>query len=840
MVVFTLSDFERVMKTPENIRNLSVIAHVDHGKSTLTDSLFAGAGLIRMEHAGTKRVTDGRADEEARCITIKSTGVSLLFPPSTEHPETLINLIDSPGHVDFSSEVTAALRVTDGAFVVVDCVEGVCVQTETVLRQALQERIQPVLILNKLDRLFLELQCNPEEMYQRFCRVIESVNVIVATYQDDTLGDLTIDPMKGNVAFTAGLMGWGFTLNQMATFYAGQLKTTPEKVLKNLWGNRFVNKKTNKWSSNPECDVSSSNAQWTRGFSEFVIKPLTSVFEACRDDITNWDNLDRFLKRTSITLDSNQRQLTRKELIKCVLQKWIPAHKPLIELAVKHLPSPVVAQKYRAASLYTGPLDDVTARAIMNCDPEGPLTVYISKMAPEKPKEPGSRFLAFGRVFSGSIHPGQHIRILGPQYQPGKKNDLFEVSVSRVCSMVPKPTSVQGVPCGNLVALQGIDKYLSKNGTLATDPDSFPMKNMTFSVAPVVKQAVEPCKTKDLQKLAQAMKQLSNSDNLVQCSHDEQSGEWIIAGAGELHLEICFNDLQQIMGDAKIQIKDPVVSYCETVIGESSIVCLAKSPNNHNRLFGKASPMQSNLVEQILDGDFDVSPNKSAKALQHEFQWDPSEAKNVWGFAPTQGNQANVLVNCTRGVQYMNEIKDSCVAALEWTSKTGILAEEPLQGVRFSLTDSQLHADAIHRGGNQIIPAMRKWLFACQLTASPRLLEPIYFVEITCPRHSVKGCYSTLLKRRGVIQEEIPREQTNLVVVKAFLPVAESFGFTASLRAETGGEAFPTLSFHHWQLVDGDPLESGSPANVIVKQIRDRKGLPAEIPSLDNFLDKLQ
>ena len=841
MVVFTIEDLERVMKQPQKIRNLSVIAHVDHGKSTLTDSLFAGTGVIRMDQAGTRRLTDTREDEAARCITIKSTGVSLLFPESENIPETLINLIDSPGHVDFSSEVTAALRATDGAFVVVDCVEGVCVQTETVLRQALQERVKPVLIINKLDRLFLELQCELEEMYKRIYQVIESVNVIISTYQYNENDDYFICPMKGNVAFTAGIMGWGFTLNQFATFYSSKLKKDPKSILKNFWGDRFVNKTSpNKWTSKLPSDILSQNCEWSRGFCEYILKPIRSIFEACSTDQTNWESLNKVIQRIGIELDSEQKQLTKKNLIKAVMQRWIPAHFALLELAITHLPSPVDAQKYRVDSLYSGPLDDITAEAIRNCDPEGPLTIYISKMAPEKPNDPQSRFLGFGRVFSGNISAGDQVRILGPSYEPGKKVDLFEnVSISRICSMIPKPTTVSNICAGNIIAILGLDKYISKNGTLTNNPSSCTIKNMVFSVAPVVKRAVEPAKAKDLPKLVQCMKQLASSDNLVVCTVDSKTGEYIIAGAGELHLEICLNDLQRYMGECKINIKEPVVSYCETVVAESSIPCLAKSPNHHNRLIGKAAPLPKPFVEEILAGTVECNPNKISKHLQTEYEWDANDAKNVWCFSPSGGNKANLLLNATKGIQNMHEIKDSCVAALEWVANEGVLAQEPMQGIRFAINDCVLHADTIHRGGNQMIPAARRLLYACQLTASPRLLEPIYFVEITCPRHAVKGCYSSIMKRRGEVLEEVPRERSNLVVVKAYLPVAESFGFDSALRSETGGEAFPTMIFHHWKLVEGDPLKEGTFANKIVKQIRHRKGLPAQLPTLDDYLDKL-
>lgn len=835
-------NLSNIMKKPEKIRNLSVIAHVDHGKSTLTDSLFAGTGAIRMDQAGSRRVTDNRLDESERCITIKSTGVSFYFPANSVRDETLINLIDSPGHVDFSSEVTAALRATDGAFVVVDSVEGVCVQTETVLRQALQERIKPVLIINKLDRLFMELQCDLEEIYQRLTRVIESVNVILATYQDETMGDYSVCPLNGTVCFAAGIMGWAFTLKQFSKFYANKLNVDSSKLLKSLWGDRFISKQTSKWKSTVPSNLISHDCEWIRGFCEYILKPIKSIFDAALENsTTNWESLDKVLQTINITLTSNQRELTRKELIKTIIQKWFPAHEALLELAIEHLPSPITAQKYRVDTLYNGPLDDSTAESIRNCDPNGPLVIYISKMAPERPNDPDSRFLAFGRVFSGTVSAGKQVRILGSNFEYGKKIDLFEkVTIPRVCCLVPKLLSIEEVPAGNTVAITGIEKYISKNGTICSDPNSYPLKNMIYAVAPVVKRAVEPSNPKEIPKLVQALTQLANSDNLVVCTIDATSGEFIVAGAGELHLEICLGDLQKFMGESKIIIRDPIVSYCETVIEESSKPQLSKSPNLHNRLFGIASPLESELIRDIMKGDFECGTSpKVSKELQNKYQWDGDIAKGLWSFSPNDGNKSNVLINATRGIQYMNEIKDSCVTACEWVSKQGVLAEEPMQGIKFSITDSMLHADTIHRAGNQMIPTARKLFYACQLSASPRLLEPVYLVEITCPRPALKGCYNSILKRRGTILDEIAREKTNLVLLKAYLPVAESFGFDSALRAETGGQAFPMMIFDHWQLVEGDPLVEGTIANKIVKEIRIRKGLSPTLPCLSDYASTL-
>lgn len=830
------------MDKPNNIRNMSVIAHVDHGKSTLTDSLVAAAGIIAVEDAGNVRATDTRADEKERGITIKSTGISLYFnlpdevgelPPKSDGRDFLINLIDSPGHVDFSSEVTAALRVTDGALVVVDVVEGVCVQTETVLRQALVERIVPVLTINKLDRGFLELQLEPEDMYQNFVRVIENANVIMATYQDNLLGDCTVYPEKGTVAFSAGLQGWAFTLARFARMYAKKFGVDKTKMSQRLWGDNYFDTESKKWTTK---SVSSSGAPMMRAFCKFILEPISQLFKATMN--SDMEKVDKYLKVIGITLNGEERQLQQKRLLKCIMQKWLPADAALLEMMVIHLPSPAKAQRYRVENLYTGPLDDKTAESIRNCDPNGPLVMYVSKMVPTPDK---GRFYAFGRVFAGTIRAGEKTRILGPNYEFGKKEDLFIKNIQRTVIMMGKKAEpVDSVPVGNTCALVGIDQFLSKTGTLVSDETSHPLVTMKFSVSPVVRVAVEPKNPSDLPKLVEGLKRLSKSDPLVLCTIEE-SGEHIVAGAGELHLEICIKDLQDdYMGGAPLVISDPVVSFRETVTEESSQMCLSKSPNKHNRLYVKAAPLEEGLSEEIDAGTISNKddPKARARVLAEKYEWDVTEARKIWSFGPNT-NGPNVLVDVTKGVQYLNEIKDSMIAALQWVTKEGVFAQENMRGIRFNIHDVTLHTDAIHRGGGQIIPTARRVFYAAQMTAGPRLMEPIFLVEIQCPQSVVGGIYAVMNKRRGQIVEEIQRPGTPMCVVKAHLPVAESFGFTADLRSNTAGQAFPQCVFDHWKTLGGDPTEPGNKAHEIVMNARKRKGMPEEIPPLDRFLDKL-
>ncbi|XP_068174627.1 elongation factor 2b-like [Antennarius striatus] len=859
MVNFTIDQIRAIMDKKANIRNMSVIAHVDHGKSTLTDSLVSKAGIIASGRAGETRFTDTRKDEQERCITIKSTAISLFYNLSEndlafikqakDGSGVLINLIDSPGHVDFSSEVTAALRVTDGALVVVDCVSGVCVQTETVLRQAICERIRPVLMMNKMDRALLELQLEPEDLYQTFQRIVESVNVIISTYAEEEgpMGNIMVEPINGTVGFGSGLHGWAFTLKQFAEMYVakfaakGNATMTPaenckkvEDIMKKLWGDRYFDSTNGKFMKT-DVDPKGKGTKFPRTFVALVLDPIFKVFDA----IMNFkkEEIEKLVQKLEIKLDVEDKQKEGKPLLKAVMRRWLPAGEALLQMIAIHLPSPVTAQKYRCEMLYEGPDDDAVAVGIKNCDPKAPLMVYISKMVPTNDK---GRFYAFGRVFSGCVSTGQKVRIMGPNYIPGKKEDLFQKPIQRTILMMGRYVeAIEDVPCGNIVGLVGVDQYLVKTGTITTYDQAHNMKVMKFSVSPVVRVAVEAKNPSDLPKLVEGLKRLSKSDPMVQCIIEE-SGEHIVAGAGELHLEICLKDLEEDHACIPLKKSDPVVSYRETVSADSDVICLSKSPNKHNRLYMKARPFDDGLAADIDKGLVSArqDPKVRTRFLADKYDWEVSDAKKIWCFGP-DGTGPNLLVDVTKGVQYLNEIKDSVVAGFQWAVKEGVLCEENMRAIRFDVHDVTLHADAIHRGGGQIIPTARRVLYASQLTAKPRILEPVYLVEIQCPADATGGIYGVLNRRRGHVFEENSVASTPMRITRAYLPVNESFGFSADLRSNTGGQAFPQCVFDHWQILPGDPNDPASKPGVVVTDTRKRKGLKEGIPPLENFLDKL-
>jgi len=843
MPKISVDEIRALMDRKHNIRNMSVIAHVDHGKSTLTDSLVAKAGIIADSKAGDARFTDTRKDEQERCITIKSTAISLFYKvpadvfeeitQEKDGDEFLINLIDSPGHVDFSSEVTAALRVTDGALVVVDCVSGVCVQTETVLRQAIAERIKPVLFFNKMDSAITTRGLDQEDLYQAFSKGVENVNVIVATYseEDGPMGNIQVSPDQGTVGFGSGLQGWAFTMRDFAKKYSERLKQPIDKLVKKFWGDNFYSSKDKKWAKE-------AKAGYTRAFCQFILDPIYQVIKV----LAHKDRADVIAfasEKLKVTIKTDEVDLDNKKLNKLILQRWLPAGEALLQMLVMHLPSPVVSQKYRCELLYEGPHDDEAAMGIKNCDPKAPLMMYISKMVPTNDK---GRFYAFGRVFSGVVATGQKVRIMGPNYTPGKKDDLYQKSIQRTMLMMGRMVeALEDCPCGNICGLVGVDQFLVKTGTITTYEAAHNMKVMRFSVSPVVRVAVQPKNMQELPKLVEGLKRLAKSDPMVQVSYEE-SGECVVAGAGELHLEICLKDLEEDHACIPIIKNDPIVSYRESVSEVSFKEVLTKSPNKHNRFTMVARPLGEEVCEDIDSGEISSRQDLKLRGryLADKRGWDVNEARKIWCFGP-ESTGPNVVVDATKAVQYLNEIKDSVVAGFQWASKEGVLMEENMRGIRYDICDVTLHADAIHRGGGQIIPTVRRCFYAAQRTAEPRLMEPVYLVEIQVPTDSAGPIYNLVNKRRATPQGEMEIPGTPLKIVKLHLPVMESFGFAQELRSLTGGKAFPQCVFDHWAILNGDPLDEAglTKASVVVTQTRKRKGLSERVQPLDKLEDKL-
>jgi elongation factor 2 len=400
--------------------------------------------------------------------------------------------------------------------------------------------------------------------------------------------------------------------------------------------------------------------------------------------------------------------------------------------------------------------------------------------------------------------------------------------------------------------LVGVDKYIVKTATITDDGEDacWPLKDMKYSVSPVVRVAVQTKNPSDLPKLVEGLKRLAKVDPLVEISVEE-SGEHVVAGAGELHLEICLKDLQDdFMAGAPLKISDPVVSFRETIIEKTHFPpgqdynngsVMAKSANKHNRLYFQGQPLTEECCVDIEAGKCGegVEPPVRAAYLVEKYHWDSDHAKNkIWCFGPDDKGP-NVVVDVTKGVFHMNELKDSVIAAWQWATKEGVLAQELMRGIRVDIHDVTMHADTIHRGASQILPTARQAVYAVQLASTPRFMEPMFSVDIQTVEEAMGGIYQVLSRRRAVILGEENRPGTPIYFVRAYLPVAESFGFTADLREHTKGQAFPQCVFDHWQLFPGNPLEPKTDAFNALLKIRARKNLKVETPQLSDFNERL-
>jgi len=724
----------KLMKSKEDVRNVGIIAHIDHGKTTMTDSLLAEAGLLSPQMAGKARVLDYLKEEQKRGITIKTANISLLHEMAGR--PYVINLIDTPGHVDFTGKVTRALRAIDGAVVVVDAVEEVMVQTETVTRQALEERVRPVLFINKVDRLMKEMRLTADEIQKKFIRIIRDFNDLVEIYGESDFKDKwKVEPSKETVAFGSALHRWGFTLEMVH-----------EKGIK---------------------------------FNDIV---------------------DLYKKGEY-----------------GVLSQLLPLHDAILDMVVKNSPNPIQAQKYRVPKIWRGDIDSAVGQAMLNCDDKGPTVVCITMAQ----MDPQAGLVATGRLFSGSSKEGDPVYLLGAR----KEYRIQQVSMY----MGAFREVVSQITAGNIAALLGLD--LARAGeTLvgATHKDAMiPFERVKYVSEPVITIAVESKHPKDLPHLVDAINRLSIEDPNLIATINKETGEYLLSGMGELHLEIAVKFLTEYGGGIDITTSRPIVAYRESV-SEQGVIAMVKSPNKHNRFWMQVEPLEEKATELIENGKLaeEMGRKQMGDVLYKEAKWPTEEARNVWAL----DEHRNIIINLTKGIQYLREARDMIISGFRLACQAGPLCEEPIRGTKVKLMDVQLHEDPVHRGPAQIMPAIRRAIFGSFLTARPVLIEPVYKIGISVASQWVGECSRIITRKRGKISTS--EQKGALTMITGFIPVAETFGLSAEMRSATSGHAFWQCTFDHWEK---------TPENIaaeIIRQIRERRGLPPEIPKPERFIDE--
>ncbi len=710
-----------VMHILPQIRNLCIAAHIDHGKTTLSDNLIAGAGMMSEELAGKSRVLDFDEQESARGITINAASASMVH--GVEGTDYLINLIDTPGHVDFGGDVTRAMRAVDGCFILACAVEGPMPQTETVVRQALKEKVKPVLFINKVDRLINELQVTPEDMMERFKETITKVNKLIRQFApEEKKKEWQVSVGDGTVAFGSAYHNWGITVPYMAK----------------------------------------------SGIS------FKDIFEFCNNE--------------------QQKELARKA----------PVHEVLLDMAVTKLPGPVEAQPYRIPNIWNGDLETPIGQAMIKCDPEAELAMMITKIW----MDPHAGEVAVGRLYSGAINQGESVYAIGAAKPERVQQVSMMVGGDRIT--VPK------VVAGNIAAITGI-RSAAAGVTLSRDKDFTPFEAIRHYSDPVVTVAVEPKSMKDLPKFIDALRSLAKSDASLQVMTNQETGEALLAGMGELHLEITVYRLEEEQ-NIKVKVSPPIVVYRESVEGDNRGRSFeGKSPNRHNRFMIECEPLPTDVVAALREGHFGNGNVRSGDAKEignkfGEFGMDKDKMRKIYAI-----NGTNVLVNDTKGIQGLHETRELIIEAFNEVCKKGPVADEPVMGMMVRLVDAKLHEDAIHRGPAQTIPAVRNGIKGAMLRARTVLMEPMQRSHVSVPNDWLGQVTREITNRRGII-EDMPSEGEATTVIGT-LPVAETFGFSNDIRAASQGRAVWNSENIGFEILPPQLFDK------VVGEIRTRKGL---------------
>ncbi len=712
-----------LMKTQQFIRNIGTAAHIDHGKTTFSDNLIAGAGMMSSELAGEQRVLDYDEQEAARGITINAASASMVH--EFDGQKYLINLIDTPGHVDFGGDVTRAMRALDGVFILCCAVEGIMPQTETVIRQALKERVKPMLFINKVDRMIVEQQVTPEMMIDKFSHIVAEFNKKIATILPAPLNkEWQVSIQDGTVAFGSAYNNWAISAPYM--------------------------KKS--------------------GVS------FKDIFEYCGKE-------------------GGQKELAKK----------IPLHEVALEMVIRHIPNPVDAQKVRIPTIWKGDLQSTIGKQMLACDSKGDVSLMINKII----MDPHAGEVAIGRLFSGTVKKGMTLYISGQPAPQRVQGVALMVGADRI--------PIEECEAGNIVALTGLKDAIA-GSTVSTIKDMEPFERMAHYSEPVVTKAIEAKNMKDLPKLIEVLRTIAKADPSLNIEINNDTGEHLISGMGELHLEITEYRIINEQG-VDIVSSAPIVVYQESVKGRNPSEFEGKSPNKHNKFYFYVEPLEEGVKELIRKGDIDpdakIKDPKALAKLLTDAGMDADEAKGVVAF---KGN--NVLLDCTKGIQYLHETMELIKQSFEEAMMKGPLAGEKVAGIKIKLMDAKLHEDTIHRGPAQVIPAVRDGIYGAMCEAGRILLEPMQKVFISVPPDYIGGAISLISQRRGTILDTGTDGSDS--TVSASCPVAEMFGFAGDVRGSTQGRAIWSTENAGFQQIPPELQKK------VVTEIRTRKGMTPE------------
>lgn len=723
-----IKELRELMLTPERIRNICTSAHIHHGKTALTDNLLAASGFMSEAAAGSLdkgMATWQHADEQERLLTVDAANVSMTHKFNGDN--YLINLIDTPGHVDFGGNVTRAMRAIDGTIVLICGVEGIMPQTETVLKQALRERVKPVLFINKVDRMITELKFTSEKIQERFTKIILEFNRLVEHIAEkDYKEKWKVNIQDGSVAFGSARENWALSLPYM------KKKGVNFKDIIKLYDGSMTKEEQQKWS---------------------------------------WENAS--------------------------------VHEVLLDMVIKHLPDPMEAQKYRIPHVWRGDLETPFGQDLLNCNPDGKPAFVVTRITID-PRY--GRELTAGRLFSGTIKEGMKVWLnQAKQYQK-----VAQVFMYRGV----KPEGMGEVMAGNVIAIGGISAQAGE--TITLEPEQ-PFEELKHIFEPVITKSIEPVKPQDLPALVEVLRKVSKEDPSIQIDINPETGENLMHGMGELHLEIIENRIKTERGLA-IKTSEPIVVYRETIT-KKSVEIEGKSPNKHNKFYFIVEPLAENIYQAIKEGKISegrikANDRKLWEAFV-ELGFDAKEARKIKGI-----KNRNILIDNTRGVVHIGEIMEMVLDAFEDVMQNGPLTREPCVKVMVRLMDTKLHEDAIHRGPAQVLPAVRTAIRGAMMDGGAVMYEPLQVLQLEAPEEFMGELSKLVQNKRGQLLEM--NQEGNQIIIKAKLPVGEMFGLSSDLRSATAGRGTQFVVDQVFEKLPESLQEK------IIKQIRERKGLKVE------------
>ncbi len=697
--------------------------------TTMTDNLIAASGIISTELAGKQQFMDYYELEQQRGITINAANVSIV--QNYKGKDHLINIIDTPGHIDFGGEVIRAMRAVDGVILVVDAVEGVMPQTETVIRQALKENVKPCLFINKVDRLVNELQLTPEKMQERFVKTITQVNRLIDKNAPEQFKEKwKVNVEKGSVVFGSAYYNWAVS--------ASHMKTT--------------------------------------GIS------FKDVFDFCKNE--------------------DQKTLAEKS----------PLYEAIVELVIQHLPNPLEAQKYRIPKIWAGEIESEEGKAMLNCDPDGPLAMMVVDVS----VDPHAGDVATGRIYSGKVQKGTDVKLIGSQK---------EIKVQQVgLFMGPERVAVSEVPAGNIAALVGLKEVYAGETISTKQINEF--ESFMSNAEPVMTVSVEAKEAKNLPKLIEVIRQITKEDPNIKAAINQDTGEHLLSGMGELHLEVTQHRIE-VDHKVPITVSSPIVVYRETITKNSPLKHEAKTPNKHNKFLMHVEKIPEEILEKLIESKIQGKIRDKDKHLVEQFiemGFERDQAKRIWAV-----NNNNIIVNATKGIEALFEVKELIIQAFNDATNQGPLAKEKVHGVKVVIVDAKLHEDAIHRGPAQVLPAVTRGIYACMLQADPILLEPKQTLSILVPENFMGAVSKELGSRRTQIKDMRNEGDQTIIIGKA--PVKELIGFSAAIRGATQGRAVWTAEYSGYEML---PRELQNKTTV---DIRKRKGMDPEPKKAEYFFD---